>query len=225
MVNRFLWAVAISSVILSGLAIYKTVQLGNEVSDRQIIKLDKKFGQSPTDPTYNPVIKITDENHKAFCSAFVIDANYAVTAGHCVGAMNGSLSKQKLHVILDSGEDANLTVKAAGFASRSDLGLILGDFNKFKPLATNLESFGFTEAAYYTCGFPYTQKKMICTEFIPQKNSRFYIDGAGYMVPGMSGGPVINARTGVAVGVNSAVGEGIVEVTPLEGFKGCFGIE
>jgi hypothetical protein len=52
----------------------------------------------------------------------------------------------------------------------------------------------------------------------------FKVAGKGHLIPGMSGGPVINELS-VAVGINSSVLEDMVFISPLEGMLGLFNLE
>lgn len=222
MVNKLVISSVLAALILSGTAFYRTLRFGTQVDNKNILEIKKKFGENPSEPLYNPIIKLADKKGKAFCSAFVIDANYAVTAGHCVGGIEDELNKEDLRVILDSGQDAGIKVKAMGYTHRVDLGLIMGNFNKFKPLRADFINFRSNVPVVMACGFPFCQKQLICNPILPQKNDVFYVDAMGYMVPGMSGGPVIDVKTGEAIGLNSASGEGVVKFTPLQGLLGAF---
>lgn len=188
----------------------------------------KKFGIGKTadNPAYNPIIKLLDHKGHAFCSGFVVDANYIVTAAHCLND-GGKLSKEELGVMDDAGVNTNTKAKAVGISSRNDLGLVSGDFSNFKVLKVEFSHFGFLSSApfYLMCGFPMGQKNLICNPFFPSSTSGFAVVGAGYIVAGMSGGPVINSVTGEAVAVNSYADEGRVGVFPLQGLLGAFRLE
>jgi hypothetical protein len=53
----------------------------------------------------------------------------------------------------------------------------------------------------------------------------FSIAGRGFLIPGMSGGPVIDVKHGTVLAVNSAATNGFVLVAPVMGILGSFGIE
>lgn len=212
--------------ILLGCLFALILATSGNYSTHEVIKLDKKFGESTSLPAsevkYKPIIKLK-YNDEFFCTAFVIDKNYAVTAGHCVNN-NGRLTKDTLQVFSDEDKDTGVKIKAAGMALRSDLGLLVGDFSQFTPLKADFHKLRFNEPGYYVCGFPYGQS-MACTPFTPIQNMGFGILGQGYIVPGQSGSPVISVLTGEAVGVGSASEEPGILVYPLLGLLGAFNIE
>lgn len=177
-------------------------------------------------PAYPPIIKLIGGDKKFFCSAFVIDNHYAVTAAHCLDE-NGKLRKDILSIFVEDNQDTGIKAKAVGMATRSDLGLLEGDFTNFQMLKTDTQHFGFLDSktVYLTCGYPYGNLKISCVPFSPEKNNGFAIEGAGYLVPGMSGGAVINVLTNEAVALNSYAGEGVVGVFPLYGLQGAFHLE
>jgi hypothetical protein len=51
------------------------------------------------------------------------------------------------------------------------------------------------------------------------------IGARGFLIKGMSGGPVLDPLTGKVVGVNSAASTGFVIAGPTFGILGLFGIE
>ena len=212
-------------VVLAALLTTFTMCNSVTVSDVTVIPLTKKFGEITANPApkYNPVVHLNDKDG-FFCTGFVIDANYIATAGHCLHD-NNSLITEDINIISDTGEDTGVVAQAAGFATRSDFGLVTGDFSNFKYFAAEFQNFGFNEKDYYTCGFPYGVKRMVCTPFNPVQTSYFSIFGRGFIIPGFSGGAVVRASDGVVVGINSAAREGGIIVYPLQGFLGIFGIE
>lgn len=202
-----------------------TLLVGVNNKGSQLLPLDKKFGTAPdNDATLEPVVHLADAKGKAFCTAFIVDANYAVTAAHCINE-GGSLPKEKLKILDESGKDLG-DVQAVGFHDRSDLGLLKGNFKKFLPLRANFYTNGFQIVKpMAACGFPYGQHKFICNIFTPMGNEEFTVKGKGFLVPAMSGGPVVDLESGFAVGVNSAVGDNYSYVRPLQGFLGIFGLD
>jgi hypothetical protein len=163
---------------------------------------------------------------RGFCSGFVADANYIITAAHCI-EKNYGLDKEPIQIHDQYGKDTGVTAEAVAMSNRIDVGMVKGDFRKFKTLKADF--YGFTPTnkpgKYQTCGFPGLQNKLTCTEFLPQYNEGFYIAGKGFLIPGMSGGPVFDTQNEVVIGVNSAAGSGVVLVAPLLGMLGMFGVE
>lgn len=204
-----------------------TLYIGSENTGFQLLPLDVKFGTSPDkDASLEPVVHLANAKAEPFCTAFIVDANYAVTAAHCInGNGKGKLPKENLKILDEKGNDIG-DVQAVGFHDRSDLGLLKGNFKKFLPLPANFYDNGFeVRRMLAACGFPYGQKKLICNTFVPMGNSTFTVKGIGYLIPAMSGGPVIDPQTGIAIGVNYAVDENYAYVRPLQGFLGIFDLE
>lgn len=197
---------------------------------RMVIPLHHKFDRSIAavgKPVYNGIIGLTKPNGQFFCTAFVIDVHYAVTAAHCISD-GTTLKKTPIFIRDDQGKSTNIQVTAAGFSNRSDFGLLLGDFSKFRVVEANFTDYSFNNKhKYAACGFPYGQTKMVCNDFIPTGTDLFLVTGKGYLTPGQSGGPVIDKTTGLAVGINSQACEtgSCFGVYPLQGYLGAFNIE
>ncbi len=64
------------------------------------------------------------------------------------------------------------------------------------------------------CGFPWSGE-LFCSNFTHRHQFAFGIAGQGYLYPGMSGGPVIDTDTLQVIGVNSAVINGSILVSPI----------
>lgn len=197
------------TVILALLITNIFVTYFNQGSGFELVPLGPKFGTPPdSDATLTPVVHLATKDKKSFCTAFVVDANYAVTAAHCINH-GGKLPKETLKLLDEKGTDV-ADAQAVGFHDRSDLGLLKGKFNKFLPLKAEFHNNGFeVRRVLAACGFPYGQHRLICNVFIPA----------------MSGGPVIDPETGIAIGVNYAVGSEYSYISPLQGFLGVFGLE
>lgn len=179
-----------------------------------------------TEWVHHGLIKLSRDGG-AFCSAFVIDDKYAMTAAHCLDAGLGlGLNRKPLNILLENGTDSGVVATPVGMNNRVDVGLIMGDFSKFIPYRVDFYGFSPTNkfGDYRTCGYPYLQNKVTCTVFKPQGNSGFSLVGSGFLIPGMSGGPVIDIANGYVMGVNSAMGNGAY-IAPTLGALGTFGIE
>lgn len=197
-------------------------------SYEQVMNLPKygenKLGDNPDYQPYPPIIRLRDDKG-FFCSAFVIDDNYAVTAAHCLTGSWGELTTKAIHIHDVYDNDTTIKAQAVGINKRMDYGLVKGDFQYFKryPILTH-PSFLYKPQILTACGFPFNQKKMVCVPILAQHTSGFQVAAEGYLYPGMSGGPVLT-REGIAVGTNSAAGEGSILFAPLVGILSTFGIE
>ena len=195
------------------------------------------FGEMPTlsqvtEPT--PILRLLTipkgkERPHAFCTAFVVDVRYAITAAHCIND-NGHIARDMFKTSDARGNDTGISVQAIGYDIRTDLGLITGDFSSVRPIraAFNKDSFDVGQPAKHlvSCGYPRGQAHLVCTTFLATRMSGFSVAGVGHIIPGMSGGPVIDTDTMEVVAVNYAVTEdGLSLVSPIEGMLGMFGLE
>lgn len=182
-----------------------------------------KFGISTAkDANLEPIVRLSYFTGEGFCTAFVVDVNYAITAAHCL------IGKEKdtLSLYDKEGNDLNVFVKVTAYDISTDLGLISGDFTRFKPLDTEFNGEGFVDKhEYISCGYPHGQNHLTCSRFYPTNFNYFKVEGTGHLIPGYSGGPTIDLTTGKAVGVNHAVTDHSVLIIPVQGLLGVFGIE
>lgn len=110
--------------IVTGYTLYKLTH----TKDRDIKHLDLKFGTPPAHPEYYPIVHLANSEGKPFCTAFVIDANYAATAGHCLEDGKGKLKTETFKLLDDKNVDLKTDAKAVGYDEWTDFGLLLGRF-------------------------------------------------------------------------------------------------
>lgn len=218
--------IALSLFLIATLVILEVIYLKFFLEKgTEVIRGLPKYGKL-TKGTLNPILRVLI-NGQGHCTAFVIDDNYAMTAAHCLRSDNffeGLDKTSKFSAITEMGE---IQLEAAAINNRIDVGLYKGDFRNFKKLIPDFASFEIENPKdfFVACGYPYSQRVLTCTHFVPAYNIEFYIAGSGMLIPGMSGGPVINLRTGAVIAVNSAAGNGAFMVSPVLGSLGAFGIE
>lgn len=180
-------------------------------------------------PGKSPAILHLDLSNKNACTAFVIDSNYAITAGHCLAGQPKHNSVQNIGRTLEKA----IPVKTVGYNMRVDYGLIQGDFSGFNQAKIEpTKSFSQLSTGYQfmACGFPEGQTPVICTTLLSMGPSDFLIIARGDFYPGMSGGPVIEPVSGLVIGLVQAVAgtpdkPDLVLVSPLTGFLHAMGIE
>jgi hypothetical protein len=174
----------------------------------------------------SPIIRMhmkEEGRYQFICSAFVVSDSYAITAGHCIVNESFFMKKDDVHIFDIKGNDAKMTAFPAAVNLRVDYGLLKGDFRKFnKILLDNPPMTGFIYKAgpFASFGFPWGGALMITPlQVMPNINKAFEIQVLGPIYPGMSGGPVIDVTTGIAVGINHAVdGQAGSLIAPLVNF-------
>lgn len=175
----------------------------------------------------NPIIQLF-VNDQFYCSAFVIGNNYAVTAAHCLVDESYDKLEGDIDIRLEN-VPTGVKAKAVGVEFRRDLGLIKGDFSRFKMVRLLNDAPG-VYPLLYTCGYPGGNKHLSCSTFQPVTNDGFCLKGIGLVQPGMSGGPVVEPQSDTVVGIVThayfvAQGNGGVGVASTWGILGVFGIE
>lgn len=193
----------------------------------QAYKPDIKYLQTKNDVNakFDAIIRLKREDGSSFCTGFVIDGEYAITAAHCVADMDKDTN---IKIFDRKNIDTNTVATVLGFNHRNDTAILAGDFTRFRRLAIEKDKNGFYEhpnSMYHICGYPYGQKFLYCSQGKVVEPSNFGMRLIGAGVPGMSGGPVINTDTGKAVGLNSYVDGPYFVSFPLTGILGSFGLE
>lgn len=170
---------------------------------------------------YESLVKLYTEDGHFFCSGSVVSNKYILTAGHC---LDGDFARGDLKIYTKNGQDSGATGQAAALSRSSDIGLILGDFSKFrKAQVSRIGIIGHT-GPFVTCGSPHGDP-MICVPYQPISTADFMIAGKSFLYKGMSGGPVYDESTGEIVAVNSRVSGPGSLVAPTVAVFGQFGIE
>lgn len=169
---------------------------------------------------------------KTFCSGVVISDSTILTAAHCgAGAMPpyGLIEIRTADNLAGHGVLAQL----AGSSGLSDLAILHGDFSKLPKLSmaegsqSIMDRYLDNTRTTIVCGYPWGND-LVCNEV---HGKRFaYIGGfmnfiaQGWMLPGMSGGPVIDVETGTVLGTNHGVSEQGVFMSPAAGLAKLMGI-
>src|ERR1019366_6410430 len=107
---------------------------------------------------------------------------------------------------------------------RQDVALLSGNFSMFDKMdveirPTALEKSYLQSDHIKACGYP-DGGALVCTKVASVRHQLFGFSADGFLYPGMSGGPVIDEETGLVIGVNTAVYESRIYLSPtVELFK------
>lgn len=176
-------------------------------------------GETGNPKKHAAVVKLYDIEHgKFFCSGTVISKNYILTAGHCLRDYERFAITIEVKTMLD--KPTGIKAAAVYAAGRSDQGLLIGDFSAFNSMpievrtAEELSIYQDQSRPVIACGFPYGGE-YFCSAFTNRHQEAFSIGGDGFLYPGMSGGPVIDLKSGVIIGINTAVVERGIIISPI----------
>ena len=166
-----------------------------------------------TETGVGPIVRLHfASSGRFFCSGTVISNNRVVTAGHCAAAAAGLMGIIKDDIIVKSNTDMIIDSKARALSGdpRTDQGMVEGDFSralKYSIVTDPTKNIELWKSdKLLSCGYPFGGK-LFCIPITGARQYNFGWAGHSYLYPGMSGGPVFDLRSGLVVGINSAVGE------------------
>jgi hypothetical protein len=170
----------------------------------------------PQEGKFPALVRLETTDGSFFCSGTAISDSLVLTAAH---RLNGAMLTVRS---LPNAEQKYTVVAAMPIMAnqRADYGLITGNFKKFAHLNIQTDpskDIFYFPSSYVACGNPWGSSA-VCYPIV--KPLKKYFDGFltdGQLYPGMSGGPVIDLKTGLIVAVNSAVGADGIIVVPLIG--------
>jgi hypothetical protein len=234
-VSSVLYLVAATAVVVStAYTMYGLMRLAEMLGAPSTLQVAPNlpiFGSVKNDPDAkaSALLRLsTTVDNDFFCTGFVIDGQYALTAGHCLDNSFGRLRDDAITAKDAYNSPISVAVTAVALDSTRDVGLLKGDFRAFKAYSVDTSGeliYRAVDGSLHTCGFPSGSKYKYCSPYINTGFDYFSVTGIGLIFPGMSGGPVISA-SGIVVGVNSARdSEGRAVISTLTGVFASFGVE
>lgn len=175
-----------------------------------------------SEPSANPkrgsIIRLHTSDGRFYCSGVIVGPKTLITANHCV---DGALPGEEVAEVRDATKQpTGIVASFVAGNERADYAILTGDFSTFtirahttKPseILNNIEN---NERELMACGYPYGGD-LLCAPVINRRMYAFYVAGAGFLYPGMSGGPVVDVASGRVIAVNSAVTDQVVLLSPL----------
>lgn len=156
---------------------------------------------------------------RPWCTAFAISDTVAATAQHCVSDFD-TILRGKIDMYEANDTKVNeLSIEVSKHPAL-DVALLKGNFKDRFHLPVSHDRFELDPADKYdSCGFPMMGPKLVCSHVFPQSiyadASVVGIGGPGYLIFGMSGGPVFNTTQGVVVAVNTGLYQNKIILSPF----------
>lgn len=175
------------------------------------------------------IIRLHDQNGRFFCSGVVISPHMLATAAHCVSQDTpfGTLvdPDMVIEVRSDDMRKSRVAAHIKSLNSRMDVALLVGDFADFAKRdiiddPAQIDAIMMDPASkLVTCGYP-LGGPLTCSRVTEVRHGFYTMYYAqGWMYPGMSGGPVIDLRTGAVLAVNRGIVDtGEIIFNPLADF-------
>lgn len=174
----------------------------------------QKVPKAPPDLRKGPVVRLYldtgDGTMHNFCSGTVISNMYILTAAHCVASLPPFTM---IEIRGDDQVSVGTFAVPIGANGRADVAVLMGAFHGFKRLRMSkgashtMENFLDNKRPTRACGYPWGAE-LTCVQITDKHFTIFYesimgVSGKGWLLPGMSGGPVIDELTQEVVGVNT----------------------
>lgn len=240
-------SVLLAATVLGTFFVYEEIQTNRYInsvsyeSKKDLTPID--YGSTPSEETLMPLVRLSTLDDNGFCSGVVIAKNYVLTAGHCLSGKGGkNIKVNGMDAKTDEYSEDGVIAKVVSYKLYAgiDIGLVKGDFSKFKkspidfnlphqlPAPRSMEEAIMRELnggnSLQSCGFPGGSKHPACTRIAELAPYGFANAAQANLVPGMSGGPVL-AADGYVVGINQAQAGNVAIFSNLMGTLGFLGLE
>lgn len=167
------------------------------------------------------IVRLHDvETGRFFCSGVVISDTLILTAAHCVvrESFFGVDVIRRVEIRTLDGKPLGLYAELQAANPRQDVALLTGSFDAFdkQEVETNPQAIedSFLHSRHLkACGYP-AGGLLTCSAITKASHMNFGFTADGWLYPGMSGGPVIDEETGKVIGVNTAVADTRVYLSP-----------
>lgn len=160
------------------------------------------------------VVRLIMSNGRTYCSGVIVGRSIAITAAHCI-------DENQTTVIVRTQKGDIIITRPVNVDHRMDRAILIGDFSgqiKAKLVTDPAKASPALRSKtrrLVACGYPHGAR-LYCSEFKPSGKQDFMFKGQGTGIPGMSGGPLLDADTGEVFAVTSQVSEiGEICVAPL----------
>lgn len=148
-------------------------------------------------------------NSGPWCTAFAISNTTAVTAAHCI---DDPLTAQMGVIKIYDVDNTEVGVGGVRISKHPalDIASVTGDFKNYEHLPVATDQYELSpNDVYESCGFPLMVNKLICSKVhlktIISIEGLTAVAGDGYMVYGMSGGPLFNKTKNMVVALNTGL--------------------
>lgn len=195
---------AVLKILLVGIVGLALFDVGFIIATRKPASQDKKVIK------LGSIVRLVTKG-RTFCSGTVISEHTILTAAHCISQQNPFSGNTQVLPIIEirpsNNEPVGVFAKVYNIRYQQDQALLRGDFSKFARRSYISDITTLTiirgKGSFTACGYP-LGGDFYCSQFYYTEPDNFFWKGVGVLIPGMSGGPVLD-ENGAVVATNVAV--------------------